>query len=203
MAKITSIRPQVKNPDRVNVIIDGKYAFSLDILQITDLSIKIGFDYSEEQINEFKKQSEFGKVYTRTLNYIAIRLRSEKEIRDYLRCRRKKDDFDFSKLVIKRLKFRGYIDDKKFAEFWIANRHQTKGSSMKKLRQELYSKGIDRELVDAVIDESDRNDESELKKVLCKKAKKYKDQRKLIGYLMRCGFKYDDITRELNDINLD
>ena len=67
--KITDISLQARNPDRVNVSVDGKYRFSLDILQVTELGIKIGREYSEEELVELENESQFGKLYARALEY--------------------------------------------------------------------------------------------------------------------------------------
>lgn len=63
----------------------------------------------------------------------------------------------------------------------------------------MAEKGVSRDLVDAVIDESERSDETEIQKVIEKKRKRYDSEEKLIGYLARQGFSYDDIKRALAD----
>ena len=82
--RITDIRQGVKNPNRVNVFVNGKYAFSLDIAQVVDLKIKVGLEISEEKLEDYKKASEFGKLYQRALEWVLMRPRSEKEVYDYL-----------------------------------------------------------------------------------------------------------------------
>ncbi len=84
---------------------------------------------------------------------------------------------------------KGYLDDRKFAEYFVENRNQKKGESIKKLNIELTKKGIDQNIVAEVLENSDRNDEVEIKKIIEKKRKKY-DNKKLIQYLTRQGFDY-------------
>ena len=55
--KITDIKQGVKNPNRVNVFVNGKYAFSLDVVQVVDLKIKVGMEISEEELAKYKKAS--------------------------------------------------------------------------------------------------------------------------------------------------
>lgn len=71
--KITDISLQAKNPDRVNVSVDGKYRFSLDVFQVGDLGIKIGKEYSEEELAELETESQFGKLYAPALEYTMLR----------------------------------------------------------------------------------------------------------------------------------
>ena len=52
---ITNLKQGVKNPNRVNVFVDGKYSFSLDMAQVVDLGVKVGKEISEEELTEYKE----------------------------------------------------------------------------------------------------------------------------------------------------
>ena len=82
---VTDIKQAIKNPNRVNIFINGKYHFSLDIFQLSDLNVKIGQVFNKDEISHLEQQSEFGKLYSLALNYCLMRPHSEKEIHDYLR----------------------------------------------------------------------------------------------------------------------
>ena len=212
---ITDIKQAVKNPNRANIFVNGKYRFSLDIFQLTDLGVKIGEIFDEKEIENLEQQSEFGKLYALALNYCLMRPHSEREIRDYLmkktlskKLRNKKtgefyEKSGVSKLsveqVLARLKERKYIDDEKFARFWLENRNQRKGSSLKKLRAELLQKGVSGVIIEQVFAETSRNDSEEIQKIIDKKAKRYPDQQKLVAYLARQGFSFDEINRALKN----
>lgn len=207
--KITSISSQIKDSNRVNILIDGKYRFSLDLYQLVELGIKVGQEIDEPEIENLQNESLFGKVYSRALEYCLIRPRSNREVRDYLFkktiSRRDKNgekkpglSEDSSHRIIKRLTDKGYIDDLKFAKYWVENRYVKKGISFKKLIFELRKKGIDSSLIDVVMNESNRDDESELAKIIQKKAARYPDKRKFAQYLARQGFSYDDIKTALD-----
>ena len=187
--KITDIRQGVKNPERVNVFINGKFGFSLDIAQAVDLKIKVGREITAEELGEYKKQSDFGKLYQRTLEWVLMRPRSEKEVRDYL-CKKiyeKKIEEEYINLIVEKLCSKGYLDDTKFAEYYVENRFVKKGISRKRLRMELVKRGVDTEIIEQVLD--GRNDEEEILKIIAKKRAKYDDE-KLIAYLCRQGFPY-------------
>ena len=79
--KITGITSQTKNDNRVNVMVDGAYRFSLDIFQLSDLGIRVGKEYTEEELLELESESQFGKLYARTLEYCLMRPHSAKEVR--------------------------------------------------------------------------------------------------------------------------
>ncbi|MBR2709164.1 RecX family transcriptional regulator [Candidatus Saccharibacteria bacterium] len=212
VSTITDLKQGVKDPNRVNVFIDGAFAFSLDVAQVVDLKVKVGRKLSGEELEELKRASEFGKAYQRALEWVLVRPRSVRELKDYLKRskykkemeeRKKewqvKDDgrerkrertgaIDFSGMILERIVERGYVDDKKFAEWYVENRFVKKGVSKKRLKMELAEKGVSREIIDEVVDM--RDDEEEIEKILLKKRAKYDDE-KLIGYLCRQGFSYD------------
>jgi len=223
--KISSISAQEKFPNRVNIAVDGRYRFSLDAFQLVDLGIKIGKEYTEEELAVFEVESQFGKLYGRALEYCLLRPHSAKEVKDYLwrktRTVRRlkkpsermkaKGNFepkiieiagvpqDVADRVFNRLSEKGYVDDEKFARYWIDNRNQTKGSSRRKLVSELQAKGVERAIVEGVLENTTRNDEDELQKIISKKRKKYPDEKKLLQYLARQGFSYDDIKHALTN----
>ncbi len=210
--KITKLSAQAKNPDRVNVSVDGKYGFSLDISQIVDLGIKEGQEISDQQMADYLQESEFGKLYDRTLEYCLFRPHSSREVKDYLQKKtfakpyknfkgETKQRLGVSQSIVDRvfdrLVERGYVDDEKFAQYWLENRHQRKGASLRKLRSELSVKGVASDIIDRALGESERNDSNELMKIIDKKRSRYPDEQKLIAYLARQGFSYDDIKSAL------
>ena len=208
---VTALSPQVRDSDRVNVYIDGKYDFSLDISQVVDLGIKAGQVLSKEELASLKQESEFGKLYARALEYVLMRPHSSSEVRDYLyrktlarkykKTGKLAEKPGVAKTVAERvfakLQARGYIDDQKFANWWVENRHQIKGVSMRKLRSELAAKGITQTIIDSVIADSSRNDLGELAKVIARKHRRYSDEQKFMQYLARQGFSFDDIKTAL------
>ena len=58
--KITALSVQTRNPNRVNVSVDGKYRFSLDISQVTDLGVKVGRCVTAVELAELEAESQFG-----------------------------------------------------------------------------------------------------------------------------------------------
>jgi regulatory protein len=210
--KITGLTVQQRDKNRVNVHVDGKYRFSLDVFQIAELSIRVGREYTDVELEEIEDESRFGKLYARTLEYCLMRPHSAREVRDYLykktlsrRYKAKTGEIKqkpgvtplMTGRVFDRLVDKGYIDDRKFAHFWVENRHQRKGSSFKKLKAELASKGVDAEIIANALSQTDRSDAEEIEKILAKKRSKYGDDHRLMHYLARQGFSYDDIKAAL------
>lgn len=211
--KITDISQAVKNPNRVNISVDGKFRFSLDIFQLGELGVKLGKEYTEEELLELETESQFGKLYARTLEYTMLRPHSAREIRDYLWKKTRSTKYksrsgelrerqgvsqEVANRVFGRLELKGYIDDSKFSRWWVENRNQTKGASRRKLQAELRAKGVETGIISQTLEATERNDGDELAKIIAKKRKKYPDEQKLMQYLARQGFSYDDIKTALN-----
>ncbi len=209
---ITAIGVQARNPDRVNVSVDGKYRFSLDMFQVIELGIKVGRSYDEAELVALEQESQFGKLYGRALEYCLMRPHSLREVKDYLYrktrpTRQKNGELkpgvspEITSRVLVRLVDKGYIDDQKFTRYWIENRYVKKGISQRKLVAELMQKGVDSAIIQAELASSERSDKSEIGKIIDKKRSKYPDEQKLIAYLARQGFSYDDIKSALSDNN--
>lgn len=210
--KITNITLQAKNQDRVNVSVDGTYRFSLEVYQVTEFGIKIGNEYSEEEISLFEQESIFGKLYARSLEYVMMRPRSAKEVKDYLwrktRATRYKSrsgeikeragvSQQLADRVFDRLVEKNYIDDERFARFWVENRNMRKGASKRRLQNELRAKSVDQTIIDQVVSTSSRTDDDEIDKVIAKKGHRY-DELKLVQYLVRQGYDYDLVRAKVN-----
>lgn len=193
-------------------MVDGKYRFSLDIFQYADLGIKVGQEYTDEELTLLETESQFGKVYARALEYCLMRPHSSREVRDYL-YRKTRDTRaktgevkkgiapEITQRVFDRLVEKGYIDDEKFTRYWVENRNLTKGASKRKLQAELRAKGVESTIIEHYLAESDRNDEGELEKIIAKKRNRYPDDQKFMQYLARQGFSYDDIKSALTSVD--
>lgn len=195
--KITAIKQQVKRADRYSIYLDQKYAFSLSESELLAAGIKKNQEFTEAQLEELRMRAVIDKGYDRALNLISHRPRSEWELRDYLR--RKEYDTVSSEAIVKKLHNRGWVDDKDFAERWVATRRLLKATSRRRLMQELKQKRIAEEIIKQVL-EADETDEREvLRELIDRKRKqtKYQDDLKLMQYLGRQGYTYDDIKSVL------
>lgn len=211
---VTNISVQAKNKNRVNVSVDGKYRFSVDIFQVGELGLKVGKVYTQDELASLMSEGEFSKLYARALEYSLLRPRSMKEMRDYLwkktlakKYKTRQGEVKsrpgvsakVADRVLHRLIEKGYVNDESFARWWVEYRNQVKGTSQRKLRAELGAKGVAREIVGRVLAETDRTDQQELQKVIAKKQNRYPDKQKFMGYLLRQGFSYEDIQAALEE----
>ncbi len=201
--RITAIKAQVRNPERVSIYIDGKYTFSLTQNQLLEQKLFVSKELDELQLNELKNESDYGKLMERTMNYVMIRPRSVREVRDYLW--RKKAAPETGERVVQKLASRGYLDDVAFAKSWVRARQLTKPVSKRRLTAELMHKGVATELIEQALggNEADGTyDEiTALRQIVAKKRRqaRYQDDQKLMQYLARQGFGYDLIKQTLQE----
>lgn len=134
---------------------------------------------------------------------LKFRLRSEKEI--YQRLKRKRFDEEVIKQTLSFLNDRGFIDDNLFAKAWIESRIR-KPLGLRRIRQELNLKGIDKEIIDSEIREIKKNySEPDLVKKIAKvRLAKLKGiephsaRRRVYAYLLRRGFSPEIVIEALS-----
>ena len=187
---ITELRFQKRNADRVNVYLDGKFAFGL--AAIVAARLKIGQALSDEEIAQLGGRDEVEKAYERSLDFLSYRPRSAAEVRRNLL--RKGIDEAIIKEAITRLNRAGLVDDVEFTRYWIENRMQFNPRGGRALRHELRQRGVSPETIAEAIEGLD--EERAARQVAMAGANRYRSlpasefQRKLGAYLARRGFSY-------------
>jgi len=183
-------------------LLDGEYAFALSDLELSNSGLRVGQELSAHEVEEFRGQAGEAKAYTLALRFLEIRLRSRRELLDYLVVR-KACERNEAELALARLEGLGLIDDLKFAQAWIADRQAVRPRSKIRLAQELAAKGISRDVADQALAAVDLESEVVVLRKLIERKRRlpaYRDQQKLTNYLMRQGYRYDLIKEALEDI---
>lgn len=198
MVKISAIKQQLKRQDRYSIYVDGKYVLSLSEGDLIRTRLKIGQVLDEQELLDLKDQSVLGKAYERALNLLSHRPRSEWELYDYLK--RKQYDEDVIRLTLTRLREHGYVDDMAFARRWVENRRLLRPTNKRRLSQELRQKRIADEIIEQVLTEDETDEYAVLRELVDRKRQqsKYQDDLKLMQYLSRQGFNYEDIKSVLS-----
>ena len=117
---ITDLKVQKRNRERVNVYLDGEFAFGLPLSEAARL--RRGQFLSDEDIERLKAMDAYARARDAALRYLASRPRSEAEVRQYL-ARKGFDDPTVNR-VIGRLHEWGYLDDEAFARSWVQDRER-------------------------------------------------------------------------------
>ena|SRR3990167_3276074 len=195
--KVTSIKQQIKNPQRVSIFVDGKYSFSLSLDELVTHKLKNDIELSTTDVKKFKKISADGKLRARALEWLLNRPHSIREFRDYLF--RKKAEPEMSDTLMREFSDKGHLDEQKFAQ-WLIDLLKRRGKSNRAIRAELYKKGISRELANQAMANEEEDEDNRLKAIIDKKRKlpRYqKDSQKLAQYLVQQGFSWQDVKTAL------
>jgi regulatory protein len=195
--KITSIKQQVKRADRYSVFVEGKYEFSLSEGALLESKVASGQELTREQLEEFKKLSADDKLYNQALRYVAMRPRTRWEIQFYLE--RKKASPPLINVILNKLSKIELIDDRKYAEAFVHDRQLLRPTSRRKIIAELRKRRVADEVIQQVTSVDEVSDQAALLAVIERKRRqsKYQDDTKLMQYLARQGFGYDDIKTAL------
>lgn len=204
MPLITALKPQ-KGKRRVNVFLDGKFSFGIDIENMIKFGLKVEKDLSEKEIEKIARESEYQKNLDRLLRFTTMRPRSEKEIENYFM--RKKMPEVLRESLFNRLKKLGFINDYEFAKWWIEQRKIFKPKGSKVLVYELRKKGISREIAEGILEKEPEEEEALARRVFEKVKRKYvgmdryKVRKKLYEYMARRGFNWEIVKKILGSMD--
>ncbi|HSX24022.1 MAG TPA: RecX family transcriptional regulator [Candidatus Saccharimonadales bacterium] len=195
--KVTDIKQQIRRADRYSIYVDKKYTFSLSESELLATGLRVNQEVTADELTNLKDKAVIDKGYDRALNLIMRRPRSEWELRDYLK--RKEHGEAAILQILNKLSERGYVNDEDFARRWVENRRLLKSTSKRRLVQELRQKRVADEIIDAVL-AADETDELEVLRGLISRKRaqtRYKDDMKLMQYLLRQGYGYGDIKEAM------
>lgn len=149
--KITRLAVQKKNPGRVNVYLDGNFAFGL--FRDTAAWLETGQTLSDEKIKELLDKDQKEEVYQKALEYISFKPRTIQETR--LRLQKAGFDESLAEETIEKLCANGLLNDKEYADQWVEERKSLKPRSRRMLAFELRKKGIPDELIQSAVEDVD------------------------------------------------
>lgn len=195
--KITTIKQQIKNPERVSIFVDGRYEFSLTLDELLREKLKNAQELEKGDIKRLKKLSADGKLRMRAMEWLLNRPHSEREFNDYLY--RKKVEQEQITALSHEFSAKGLLDNRKFGQ-WLIELQKRRGKSDRAIRGELFKKGLSRELIDELMTAEEDDEQQRLKAVITKKMKssRYKnDPIKLAKYLTSQGFSYSLVKDQL------
>lgn len=189
--KITALKAQKRNSQRINVYLDDEFAFGLS--RYAAAWLQIGQELSAEKIRELQDIDAQEVAYQRALNFISYRPRSEKEVRQNLHKHDTPDEVITE--VLERLRKSGLVNDLQFAQTWVENRSAFRPRGQRALTIELRRKGIADEAIEAAL--RDLDEEPLAYQAALKQSRKYTGlewmafRQKMSAFLARRGFNYE------------
>jgi len=196
---ITTLEAQKRNSARLNVHLDGVYAFSL--ARIVAAWLSVGRELSDEEIEALRREDSFEEAARVALRFIAYKPRTTAELRKRL------IDGKLSEKAIEHTILRfietGLINDGQYARDWVDNRQVFHPRSTRMIEYELRRKGVVNADIEAAL--ADVSDDDQMAYQLAnQKINRYANldlpefRSKLGGYLARRGFSYEVIARVVN-----
>lgn len=202
MATITRLTQQKKG-NRVNVYLNGKFAFGVTLESALENHLKVGKELSPDEIETLRGKDFKDKVLARLLSFASRRPHSQKEI--LLWFRKKSVPSELHENLFNRLKNIDLLNDEEFAKWWVEQRVHFRSAPKKMLKLELRAKGISDEIIEKTLDESKALPDVELaRKVLIKRYGKIppltdlKEKKRVYDFLLRRGFSYSVIKEALS-----
>jgi regulatory protein len=207
MKKITAIEVQKRTPNRVNIHLDGEFAFGL--ARIVAVWLRVGQEVSEEKIAQLIAEDARERAYQQAMLFLSYRARSESEIRKNLRKHEIPEPVIDQ--TIERLRQDGLANDNQFAQAWVENRNTFRPRSRRMMAMELKQKGLaDEDIQSAIanVDDGASAYEAARKRAVRFKGLEWNDfRRKLSDFLGRRGYSYSVIapvvTRIWNEMHAD
>lgn len=187
--------------DKIHISVDGEYSFTVDEAYFLSMGIYNGKEVDSSELNEIIETVNIRRAYNYAVSLLSRRDHSERELMTKLT---QKGYTNGAEEAIEKLKDGGYVSDERFARLYVRELQTFKKYGKRRIEQELYRKGIDRDIIRVILDETDF-DEGELVALIERKYARYlsdeKGIQKTVNSLLRMGYSYGEIRDALRTIN--
>lgn len=199
---ITDIVPKRK---RLSALyIDGEFSVKLDSETIISSPYSVGSEITDEQLKELIELSDEKRAKEKALWLISYRDHSKRELETKIR---KTSDEAAARKAVERMEELGLVNDEKFARRYADELINIKHLSVRGARYKLLEKGIDRELIDQILDELDPDPREHIAILLETKYRaalsNEKGRRRAVAALQRMGYSWSDISAVLEEYTED
>ena len=195
--KITKLEVQKNDKNRVNLYVDDEFYSGIPAELVYLEHLKTGLEIDEKDLKKIIFENEKSKAMSRVTKYIGSSLKTQKQIRDYLR--KKEYSEDTIEFVMSKLVEYNYIDDKKYAQAYVLTYGKKYGKL--KLKSQLKVKGVSEEIIECVLEDNKVDSiESVASKYLKNKVMSYEVSQKLFRFLYSRGYEFDEINSYINKL---
>lgn len=193
--KITALKIQKRNPNRVNVYLDGEFAFG--IARIVAAWLHVGQDLEDEQITQLQARDTDEVALQKALRFAGYRPRTEAEVQKKL----EEEGIPAETIapIILRLREDGLLNDLRFAQGWVESRSTFRPRSRRLMAMEMRQRGVEPKAIDQALEDSS-DDEALAYQAGLRKARQLTQadretfRNRLTQFLARRGFSYSVIA---------
>ncbi|WP_147804124.1 recombination regulator RecX [Alkalicoccus halolimnae] len=197
MPKIAKIQAAKKTRQRYHIFLEennqAEYSFSLSEDILVKEGLAKGDELTNSDINRLKQTDETDKAFQKALNYLSYRMRSEKELSDYLREQEVPSE-EISRMIEK-LRELDFVNDERFAFSFVRTKRDQSKKGPIVIKQELKQKGVADNIVDKSLSQYTPEEQLDLavklaekKQTSYRKESKRQTEQKLVQFLMQKGF---------------
>ena len=193
---ITGIEERKKS--MTALYIDGEYAVSVDTMTFLSVGKKVGSEITDDELYELIETSKYNRAKEKALYLIEYRSRTKKELYDKLVVLFGESA---SERAIERLEELGLINDEKYAREYAEVLLERKGFSRQRAEFELMKKGIDKDVIEEILDELEPEPVEQIRKLLqtkfARRLSNEKDLAKTVNSLKAMGYRWSDISEAI------
>ena len=189
--------------NKYNIFLSNGEVITVDERVITENELLLKKEIDINLYNKVIRESRIYELVDIAIKYISIRLRSIKEIKDYLK--KKEEDTDLIEVSINKLTKLGYLDDERFTKAFIKDKMNFTSMGDYKIKMELYNLGVSPELIEENISLIDNEQlEEKMKKQIEKDIRTnkkyigYELKNKIYNHLVSAGFSKEKVLAVIN-----
>lgn len=188
--------------NKIHIYVDDEYRATVDSDYWYSEKYRNLKEINEEELTELLDAVSFRRAYNKGLDFLSRRPYGTKELIKKL-CEKGHEKVSAEK-ACERLTELGLLNDEEFARILANDLLERKNYSIKRIKQELTFRGIDREIVENTVDLLDNEPENRIiliiKKKYINKLGDEKGRKRTIDALIRLGYSYSDIKSALNNL---
>lgn len=199
--------------DKIKKLKNGKYKLELDNKEAITLydeviinnNLLFNKNIDSELLNKINKDNDYYKNYNKVLKYILYKMRSRLEIDEYMK--KLEIPLEEQEKIIIKLEQNNFINDSMYVKAFIADKINLTNDGPYKIRNELFKKNIDEDLIDEELSNYDESIfEEKVIKIIKKKFQtnnKYSSyilKQKIFNNLINLGYSKEMIISNLDHI---
>ncbi len=186
--------------DKIHISVNGEYALTVDETYFYSLSLQNVSEITAEELNNITFMIGERRAYNCAVSLLSRRDHTAGEL--ILKLKQKGYE-QYAKAAVEKLIRGGYVDDRRFSEYYVRELINLKGFGKKRIEQELFRKGVSRDIIIEVLEEAEFSEEK-LKEIIERKYLRYlgseKGKQKAVNGLLRLGYSYSEIRDAIREI---
>lgn len=200
--------------EKIHLSLDGEYIATVNADYWFTCGIKSGSEVTPEQLEELLTESARRKMMNKALDLLSLRDYSRRELSDKLVTKawekKEQKDMDLGSLkqqasdICDRLEELGLLNEERFARSYVDELIRRKHLSRSGLRTALIQKGVQRDIIETVLEEVDVDPVEQIRELLATKFKTRdltdeKQKTRTVNALLRLGYRYNEIHAAMGE----